>query len=47
MYDAIRVLAKALDEMASIEGLSVNPVNCQQRNIFMSGEKILQYIRKV
>ncbi len=48
MYDAVRVVAKAMDDLASIEGFRVEPINCQQPQRFWpDGDKILSYIRRV
>ena len=48
MYDAVRVVAKAMDDLASIEGFRVEPINCQQpQRFWQDGDKILSYIRRV
>ncbi len=47
MYDAVQVLASAMDEMASLEGFSLGRPNCDNPRPWMAGEKIMRYIKKV
>ena len=47
MYDAVQVLAKAMDELATIEGFNVDPVSCGQDRPWRDGQKIIKYIKRV
>lgn len=51
MYDSVRLLAKAVDDLGSLGGLKIDPVNCKQGIPWKSGndvvKKILEVIRTV
>ena len=47
MYDAVRVLAKSLDDLSRMDGFRVTPVNCMQGQVWRDGFKIVDYIKKV
>ncbi len=47
MYDAVMILAKAMDDLATIKGFRVDPVSCRQRGAWMGGREIVKYLKKV
>jgi hypothetical protein len=47
MYDAVRVLAKSLDDLSRMDGFRVTPINCAQGGTWRDGFKIANYMRKV
>ena len=47
MYDAVQVLAKAMDELGTVEGFTVDPVSCGQDRPWRDGQKIIKYIKRV
>lgn len=48
MYDSVRLLAKAMDDLATMEGFRVDRVRCaKNQRPWEDGEKIIKYIKKV
>ncbi len=47
MYDAVRVLAKSLDDLSRMDGFGVSQMNCRQEQKWRDGFKIVDYIRRV
>ncbi|XP_059083828.1 glutamate receptor ionotropic, kainate 2-like isoform X2 [Tigriopus californicus] len=47
MYDSVRVVAKAMDDLAQIEGFSLNPISCRRSQPLEYGPKLAEYIRRV
>ncbi len=47
VFDAVHVLANALDEIATMEGFTLGRPNCDQPRPWVDGEKIMRQIRKV
>ena len=47
MYDAVHVLAHALEEFASIEGFALGKASCSHPRPWRAGERIMSYIKQV
>ena len=47
MYDSVRMVAKALDDLAQIEGFRIGGVNCMRNQVMKAGTSIAEYIRRV
>jgi hypothetical protein len=48
MYDAVRMVAKALDDIsATADSLRIDPITCEQGQPWMEGDKLMAYIQRV
>ncbi len=48
MYDAVRMVAKALDDIsATADTLRIEPLQCEQGQPWLEGDKLMSYIQRV
>lgn len=48
MYDAVRMVAKALDDIsATADTLRIDPIQCEQGQPWLEGDKLMSYIQRV
>jgi len=47
VHDSVRVYAKALNDLDSLQEMTINPLNCDNGEAWEDGEKVLGYIKEV
>ena len=47
MYDAVKLFAKALQDLDRIKPININMISCENENPWQSGSTLVNYMRMV